>query len=34
LGLAIFGAVVAVERWLVPAHIRKRFADTAARQGG
>jgi NitT/TauT family transport system permease protein len=33
LGLAIFGLVVAVERQLVPAHIRKRFEDKAAREG-
>ena len=34
LGLAIFGIVVAIERQLVPAHIRRRFEDAAAKQAG
>jgi len=34
LGLAVFGIVVAIERQLVPAHIRKRFDDAAAKQPG
>jgi ABC-type nitrate/sulfonate/bicarbonate transport system permease component len=34
LGLIIFGAVVALERALVPAHMLKRFEDAAARQVG
>ncbi len=34
LGLIIFGVIVALERALVPAHMLKRFEDTAARQVG
>jgi NitT/TauT family transport system permease protein len=33
LGVLIFGIVVAIERVFVPAHIRKRFDDTAIRRG-
>ena len=32
LGLVVFGAIAALERALVPAHMLKRFEDTAARQ--
>ena len=34
LGLLIFGLVAAIERVFVPAHIRKRFDDTAIRHRG
>ena len=32
LGLAVFGVVAGIERLLVPAHIRKRFDDTAVKR--
>jgi NitT/TauT family transport system permease protein len=34
LGLLIFGVIVAIERLIVPAHMLKRFDDTAAKQIG
>lgn len=34
LGLLVFGAIAALERALVPAHMLRRFEDTAARQIG